>query len=1556
MQRIELAVDVQDAVAKAKLNDIGIKVDKLQQKKITIKTDIDGKEISKVTKLSDGLGGIVTTAERYNKAGQKIVTVTSQVTQATDKAGKQADKTSKAFTLLHTVFLRFAHTAISALTKSFKEALSEMKNVDTQLVTISRITQTNIEELDELKNKAYEVGQAYGVLASDYLSASAAFTRAGYREQAEQLAELSSKMQIAGQVSADTANQLLIATDKAYKLNGNYEELSNTMDKMTVIDHNYATSVEKIAEGMGLVAPIAAQAHMSIDELIASLGTITAVSQRGGAEAARALRALILSIIKDTTTEIDEGVTWTVEEINSLQDALKVYAPEVVKAAEATGSLIDPMEAIAALAKSYEDGLLTEAKLADLTSKLGGKLRASQLLSLIQNYSGMYTDMMNMMGDAIGAVDKDVDKALQSWETKLQQLKNSFTQFATGLLDTEEIKGFIDALNFLIQSIDNPEKFASKFREALSGAIKSVLQNIPSFAVLLNRITVDFSKTLISTLIKEAPHLLGEIADQLPEIISSIFGAVGSVIGEIMGNAFFVKEVTELVIKIVRGVVVGIASGIKSAFIEQLKEVTLIGLSEETKEIVRETRELKEEIASIGKETDEMSASFEEADKNVRLAEYWLGIFDELSEKTNLQTSEQEKLNIAVEKLNELMPDLGLKIDEDTGAWTKNSEAIENSIVAMNNRARAEVYYKKIQEDTEKLIEAEQKRDKYKTRREELIAERDSYDDYPLYKEAVEIYDKGLTASEQWEQASDALKEYAKNVGITAENFTGINQVIGYLTEDVDLIHAESLNKEIAAIDEHIETAEKACNEYENAINGYANAAAEATGETKDLNEEEGKQQEETKKLSSEINGLKDELDSATASLKKYKEALEGGEKGDTFKSYAEAYKKAAELFEQGLTGSNAYMSAIDLLIPADVMRELQWSYEEAGKLLGNDFIKAMFSEGGEDYGANAANYIRENIDKFKGVAIEEAGDGTFGLVVTDMEAFAESTGLTEEALWSLMDALDIFHSDATYTFEDLTRLLEVYSDSVTDIANGIKKVDVTSLVNHLVQEGKTDREIKSILGSLEKMAGIEMNYPENLDKTLQDVRDLNEEAEKNPDLEVVITSNKDEFFDELYKECKTFDGTVYIGVKKKVGTVDNFHGYGATYPSGYASGTDSARGGLALVNDGNGAELIAADGRAWIAGGGKPTITDLPQGATVYTAEETRDIFKRSGIPAFSVGIGGNRANAVALADGGGGGVHIETNNGTVSVGIPDGSGAKNKDKSGGGSKSKTKDAIDDLLSTLDKYIDKLLKKAKEALDKQLDALDAQIDALKREHDAEEDKNKLEELRLKVLEAEKKLVEAQTERTVRIFNEESGQWEWIADQKAVAEAQKALQDAKDAYEKEKSDQAYQAQLQALEDEKDRLKSEYDALADKWDSILEGLKEAQEEDVDLAKLLSQLGLGKNDKSSINDLIAAILAYEKKYSSVSSSIPLDYATAAKIMSVGYSGSGGDLLSKLLGVSSSDIGAKGQSIFNTNSNSSTVIGDTIYYINGFQVGSDMVNKPLSDILSNLAIYAG
>jgi hypothetical protein len=1518
MQTTTVKVLIDDISAKKSLSDLGAKLKTLQDVAVHTSKNriVDDTTVRQTEEYKDALGNVITYTKVFDKetgALKNTITTTKSavksVTDETKKAAQTADKASKAFTLLHTVFLRLAHAGITAVTRAFRDAFKEMKNVDTQLTTISRITKTNISDLESLKDKAYDVGKAYGVLASDYLSAAAAFTRAGYREQAEGLAELSSKLQIAGQVSAETANQLLIATDKAYQFNGSVTKLSEVMDKMTVIDHNYATSVEKIAEGIGIVAPIAAQAHMSMDELIASLGTITAVTQRSGTESARAMRALILSIIKDTTTEIEEGVTWTVDEINSLQDALKLYAPEVVKAAEATGSLIDPMEAIAALAKSYEDGLLTEAKLAALTSKLGGKLRSSQLLSLIQNYSGMYTQMMNDMGNAIGAVDEDVDKALQSWEVKLNQLKNTFTEFISNTVSTNLIKGLLDAINWIVSGIGN---------------LGNALAIVASYIVALK--------------LPAIIGFVGKISFGLKGIVATLkVFRLGLANGKsAMDSLRLATDATGMSFNIAKIAATAFAAALTIAIIainkakqaEEERRRAAIEAAKEASSELKELKELKENYDKLKTAFEEGKATrdeYEEAQKAIikKLVDEgeWTGkvkgSYDELTESiekntkaalANKEITLYEGLGAVQGKLNDSFwsysPNLNDgKLSLDWNAITHNRFLyFDKATRAFNEK------YGTSFDISEAFFNSESNTETFLEYFHGLETIRDE-----LYDLGLENTDYFRTVSNEIAKHKDSVDEYE-------------NAVFDYL-DTVNLVDPDRIERKYAE-----SPAWRYMIDRWRELNAEAEDAAEGLSSS-------------AEKGAYSLNGLTDELKKATTALEEYKKALEGGEKGDTFKSYAEAYKKAVELFEKGMTGSNAYMSAIDLLIPADVMRELEWDYEEAGKLLGNDFIRAMFSEGGDDYGANAANYIRQHLDEFRGVAIEEAEDGSFSLIVTDMDEFAKSTGLSEEALWSLMDALDIFHSDAMSSFSDLEQMLNVYSDSVTELENGFKRVDVTSLVNHLVQDGKTDREIKSILGSLEKMSGIEMNYPENLDKTLKDVREINEQAEEHPELEVEISSNKDEFFDDLYRACETFDGTVYVGlkVKSEVGEAINKANTAlANWFTGgllsHANGTDNSKGGLALVNDGGGAELIAANGRAYVAGDGKPVITNLPKGAKVFNAQDTRAIFSRSGIPSFRVG----NVDQYEYQGSSGGG------RGTYAGGIRTG----NTNSSGGGKTGNNK--LDKILDELSKYIDKILKKAKDALDKQLKAIDEQIDALQREHDADEDANKLEELRLKILEAEKNLVDAQNERTVRYFNKQTGQWEWMADQKAVYEAQEALKKAQEAYDKEVAEQAYQAQIQALKDLKEMLQNQYNGLAEHWQEILTSIQQSEDGTIDFESLINRLGLDSKSSGDIRDLIKAIQDYENNLKNGTYTVPLDGATASKLFGTYSStGVGETSVAKMFGLSTGDANAKGNSIYSTTT--SSVVGDTVYYINGVKIGNDLMDKPLSQILSVLPIYA-
>lgn len=335
--------------------------------------------------------------------------------------------------------------AIASVRRAFSEALDTMKAVDDELVTVRKVTGMTTEELVKVEAQAYKTASAYGVAADAYLESVAAFARAGYKEQSADLAELSTKAQIVGDMTAETANQFLLSVDAAYKFKGEIKDLNRVLDGANEIDNKYATSIEKISEGLGIVAPVAAQVHVGINELTAALGTITAVTQRSGSEAARALRAIFLNIVGDTKTEIDEGVTWTTGEIAGLQDVIKLYAKDAYDAAKATGSVINPMEAIAGLAKSMKEGVLSEQELINMVSDIGGKLRTSQLLAIIQNWD-MYESMLEDYKNAYGSADKEVENALDSWTRKTEQVKNAWTELISNIVDTSAVKSALDLI------------------------------------------------------------------------------------------------------------------------------------------------------------------------------------------------------------------------------------------------------------------------------------------------------------------------------------------------------------------------------------------------------------------------------------------------------------------------------------------------------------------------------------------------------------------------------------------------------------------------------------------------------------------------------------------------------------------------------------------------------------------------------------------------------------------------------------------------------------------------------------------------------------------------------------------------------------------------------------------------------------------------------------------------------------------------------------------------------------------------------------------------------
>lgn len=1460
----------------------------------------------------------------------------AELAEATRIAQEQQASFAQHVEIVQGALLRLADYGFRKLREAMKEALDEMKAVDSELVIVRKVTGATEAEIQQLSDHAYEVGKQYGVAASEYLSSVAEMSRAGYKDQSADLAELAVKLQIVGDVSEETANKFLIATDKAYGFNGDVEKLSATIDQLNEIDNNFATSIQKMADGMGIIAPIASQAHVSLNELEAALGTITATTQRSGAESARALRALFLNIMGDTKTEIEEGATWTAGEIEGLRDVLNLFARDAVEAAEKAGEVVNPMRAIESLSRSYKEGILTEAKLMEMVSDIGGKLRASQLMALIQNWD-MYVAMLEKTEDAAGSADTEVERALNSWDRKIKVLTNTWTDFIQKTISTDMIKNFITGITNLVEYFGD-----------LEGALQVV---IPLMVAL-------FANKIVEWASFGADAIRG-LVSSLTDLGSSSISASGAL------------TLVSLAISAIIAVYKAEQKQLQDTIKAQKESL------EKSNEVANNRLKLYNAYKSSVKGSDDyLSASkqlTEQLKSENKIAGTLFGTYEKLAERyeamgDSFASFTKESITKSVSDANALLSStaqdltgaaLGLNANALSASklqfykgtkgsvWRGVSEEVSSRIVGMFNGTFKNgadgllEYYNALlsaKEELEKEALATSNNDILKTGFFSDTAYKRIVNQISAIEDQAKAYDDARNALGKQLAMQDIFNKDILQGIKTQDDF---NKVIDYASTSIIPGYADGFKEIISSVfPQFVEGTDKNKSELETTSLAFV--------------------------------GLKDDIKGATDALEKYKEAISGGEHGDAVRQYAEAYKKAKELYEKGYFGSTQYQAALDLLLPDDIKQKLGYNYKELGDYVFGEFASgawdALYGSDGEDNGAILATYLRDNAEGMEDVysVINDNGE-TFDLLIKDEDELAKRLGMTTEQIYAFMDALDIHHSDVMLSTKDVQKLIEKYGD----LSSGII-TDSVGMIQQFVNDGRTESEIRNIIDQLSRTGHLDVgSLPEDLSETIEKFEELKKQEEDLPDNITIDVKTEPEsgYFDEVISEIDLVNGKkIVIGVTYEKTDSPDFtlpddsHGgdSGKTWNTqSNWQGVDSATAGRSLINE-NGAELVVRGKEAFIVNNGKPTLFDLKTGDRVFNAKETRQIVDAG------VGTAPSAKNVASTIGGGIKETYLDDSSDDTS----------NSGGGGGGKKpsgSSVKDS--DLLSMLSDYIKDLLDKAKKALDAQIDAIDAQIDALKKQHDAEEEANELEELRLKILEAEKNLVDANVERTVRYFNKATGQWEWMADQKAVAEAQKALEDAQQAYYDKLAEMEYQAKLDELNAQKEALKENYNALSDNWNDIKDEISKAlnKKDVLSLAEILTKLGLtaASGSVGGVNSLIAGINAFTGSFDNggfafgkgfllkgvSKGETVLDESITDRILSpksnsqfTNFTNS----LTKLFGMSSGDIGAKAQSLINSIDRSSNISGDT-YYINGVRIGSDMMDRPLSEILSVLPIYA-
>ena len=405
--------------------------------------------------LNELNGGV--TLGRWNQINQTLAKTESQMRSLGKLGLTFKDQWNQAIGSFSTWLS--ASTAVMFFVSKAKETVTELKDIDTYLTEISKSNDKLTEsQLKTIGADSFDTASKYGKKATNYLSGVQEASRAGY-ENAEAIAELSTAVQGAGDTNDDLANSYIIATDKAYDMNGSIEELTKTLDGSNNITNHNAVNMTELAEGMKVVGSQAASSQISVKETTAAIGTLVAVTQQSGSEMGNAFKGILMNL-RQVTGEVDDGGDAIDEEsLTKYEKACEQLGVSLSTVKNGVVSLKEPMQILKELSEEYTKLDKSDAKRANLLSAVGGKYRANALNAILENYD-TYEKMLKDYEDGEGSMVEEAEKTANSWEGSLNRISNTFNDVMGNIVNSDFV---ITCINFL----DNVLSLINKITSAL---------------------------------------------------------------------------------------------------------------------------------------------------------------------------------------------------------------------------------------------------------------------------------------------------------------------------------------------------------------------------------------------------------------------------------------------------------------------------------------------------------------------------------------------------------------------------------------------------------------------------------------------------------------------------------------------------------------------------------------------------------------------------------------------------------------------------------------------------------------------------------------------------------------------------------------------------------------------------------------------------------------------------------------------------------------------------------------------------------------------------------
>jgi TP901 family phage tail tape measure protein len=466
---------------------------------------------------------------------------TAKVAGDLDRLTQSSAKAEKGFMGLAGTASKLARSlglmvGVGTIATTFTKATSAAMDFETAMAEVGTLTDTM--DMDRLTQSVRDLSQEFGADRIESAKALYQVISAGASTAADatNILTVANKLAVGGVTSVDVAADGLTSAMNAYgKAAG---EAGSISDAMFVAMKAGKTTIEELSSNVGKLAPIAAQAGMSFDELMAATAAVTKTGLNTSMTM-NSLRQVLANVIKPTKEASDTAAQLGIQfDVAAIQT--KGFTGFLQEVVEKTGAA---PEALSKLFGSVES-LQSILYLASET----GRNEFLTVMTQMEEKSGAtqaaFDEMSETAGFLAGKLKQQLGNALLSLGTTTLEyltpaLLSLVTNFET-VLATAVTLGQILLTGVLAKGLlALPGLFATVSGAALTaaGAIKTFTLAIA--ANPLGLLLVALSTAVAALVIfRNEMVTVGETTATVGEYMSATWKHVSSVIMDVFGGAF----------------------------------------------------------------------------------------------------------------------------------------------------------------------------------------------------------------------------------------------------------------------------------------------------------------------------------------------------------------------------------------------------------------------------------------------------------------------------------------------------------------------------------------------------------------------------------------------------------------------------------------------------------------------------------------------------------------------------------------------------------------------------------------------------------------------------------------------------------------------------------------------------------------------------------------------------------------------------------------------------------------------------------------------------------